>query len=165
MHSGERKMLYDILDDDESIMSLVGGNFRKDTDRLLYHKGIAVATTKRVIFVDKGLFGSTEVMELPYPTIEGVTYSTGLFRGGVEVKGIGGASYRLEDMFEKDSMRVFADCVREHMNRPTTPTITPVANVTQESIPDQIEKFHGLFEKGVITQEEFEAKKKQLLGL
>ena len=33
------------------------------------------------------------------------------------------------------------------------------------SAADEIEKFKNLFDKGIITQEEFEAKKKQLLGL
>lgn len=33
------------------------------------------------------------------------------------------------------------------------------------SAADEIEKFKGLFDKGIITQDEFEAKKKQLLGL
>ena len=33
------------------------------------------------------------------------------------------------------------------------------------SAADEIEKFKGLLDKGIITQEEFDAKKKQLLGL
>ncbi len=33
------------------------------------------------------------------------------------------------------------------------------------SSADEIEKFKGLLDKGIITQEEFDAKKKQLLGL
>lgn len=35
----------------------------------------------------------------------------------------------------------------------------------QYSAADEIEKFKGLLDKGIITQEEFDAKKKQLLGL
>ena len=60
MHSGERKMLYDILDQDEDIRGLVGGTYRaeQDTNRLHKHSGIAVATNKRIIFLDKGLLGS-----------------------------------------------------------------------------------------------------------
>ena len=62
VHTGERKMLYDILDDGEAIEGMLGGTFRQDTDRLHRHKGVVVATSKRVIFVDKGVFGSSEVM-------------------------------------------------------------------------------------------------------
>lgn len=35
----------------------------------------------------------------------------------------------------------------------------------QKSDADELEKFKGLLDKGIITQEEFDAKKKQLLGL
>ena len=37
--------------------------------------------------------------------------------------------------------------------------------VNQISVADELEKFSNLLEKGIITQEEFDLKKKQLLGL
>ena len=37
--------------------------------------------------------------------------------------------------------------------------------VQQTSVADEIVKFKGLLDAGVITQEEFDTKKKQLLGL
>ena len=50
-------MLYDIMDPGEEIKALVGGTYRaeQNTDRLAKHKGVAVATGERVIFVDKGV--------------------------------------------------------------------------------------------------------------
>ena len=44
---------------------------------------------------------------------------------------------------------------------------TEAPNNAAESIcvPDEIRKFKGLLDDGIITQEEFDAKKKQLLGL
>lgn len=42
----------------------------------------------------------------------------------------------------------------------------PVTNVTQaQSSADELKKFKELLDSGIITQEEFDAKKKQLLGL
>ena len=42
----------------------------------------------------------------------------------------------------------------------------PAVTVTQQvSVADEIKKFKELMDMGVITQEEFDAKKKQLLGL
>ena len=64
-HSGERKMLYGILDADEKIVKLIAGTMRADTARTAKHTGVAVATNKRVIFVDRGILGSTEVQQLP----------------------------------------------------------------------------------------------------
>lgn len=40
-----------------------------------------------------------------------------------------------------------------------------IASYTPYSAADEIEKFKGLLDKGIITQEEFDAKKKQLLGI
>ena len=43
----------------------------------------------------------------------------------------------------------------------------PVQQVVEQkpSPADEIRKYKGLLDDGIITQEEFEAKKKQLLGL
>lgn len=46
--------------------------------------------------------------------------------------------------------------------------VTPVTNIKQEvaqSCADELKKFKELLDDGVISQEEFDAKKKQLLGL
>ena len=113
-HGGERKMLYDLLDAAENIKAIVGGTYRaeQDTVRGSRHRGIAVATDSRVIFLDKGILGSTEVSEMPYRSIEGLTYSTGMFFGGVQITGLGMAGWRIEDVKPKHSAKLFADAVR-----------------------------------------------------
>ena len=166
MHKGEREMLYNILDDDETLKSIIGGTFRADTDRLHKHSGVAVATTKRVIFLDKGIFGSTEVQELPYRSIEAITYSTGLLMAGVQITGRGTASFRIEDIMQKDSVKPFVDCVRSYTDSAAAPASpTPSQPQTGVSVADEIEKFGKLLESGILTQEEFDTKKRQLLGL
>lgn len=40
-----------------------------------------------------------------------------------------------------------------------------IINKSDLSQADEIKKFKDLFDQGIISQEEFEAKKKQLLGL
>ena len=163
-HSGERQMLYDILDAEEDIERLIGGTFRADTDRYHKHAGVAVATSKRVIFLDKGVFGSTEVYEMPYRSVEAITYSTGMMAAGVQITGRGAASFRIEDIYEKYSVKPFVDCVRTHLE---TASVQAAAQVVAPaaSSADEIEKFAGLLEKGILTHDEFDAKKKQLLGL
>ena len=49
----------------------------QDTNRMHKHRGVAVATSKRVIFLDKGVFGSEEVSQMLYTSVEGVTHSAG----------------------------------------------------------------------------------------
>ena len=162
-------MLYDILDQEEDIKALVGGTYRaeQDTNRLHKHKGVAVATSSRVIFLDKGVLGSKEVSEMPYRSIEGITHSTGMFFGGVQITGLGTAGWRIEDVMPKKSAKAFADCVRfqvEAYHAKVAPQATQKPDV-DPSVADELGKLAKLVKEGFLTQDEFDAKKKQLLGM
>ena len=165
MNSGERKMLYTLLDQDETLERLVGGDFGPDLGQAkpgkTFHHGIGAATDRRVIFVDKGVLGSTEVAELPYASIEAITHSKGMFRGGIRITGKGALSLRIENVAHEDVLP-FVNCVREHLQALKSGAATGDA---QASEADEIEKLAALMEKGYLTKEEFEAKKKQLLNL
>ena len=148
---------------------LVGGTYRaeQDTDRLHKHRGIAVATSKRVIFLDKGLLGSKEVSEMPYRSIEGITHSTGIARGGVQITGLGMAGWRIEDVTPKEFAKLFADSVRalvesNHVEAAQTANRqidSPLSSA------DELAQWAKLLNEGILTQDEFNAKKRQLLGL
>ena len=168
MHSGEREMLYDLIEEGERMESLLGGTYRaeQDTSRVGKHNGMAVATNKRVLFVDKGVLGSTDVSEMPYRSIEAITYSTGAFFAGVQITGRGVASFRIEEIPDKDSVKPFVDCVRGHLEAAHAPQAVAAPQPAPPlSAADEIEKLASLLERGILTQEEFDAKKKQLLGL
>ena len=63
--------------------------------------------------------------------------------------------------------KCISDLLIERQSKPVTAT-TPVATIKQEipqSNADELKKYKDLLDSGVITQEEFDAKKKQLLGL
>ena len=92
VHKGERKMLADILEDGEVMEQLIGGSFGPDLGHASWkdgpntlHTGIACATNRRLIFVDKGIMAS-EVAEMPYSSIEAVTYSSGIRFAGLGIK-------------------------------------------------------------------------------
>ena len=55
---------------------------------------------------------------------------------------------------------VINDLIRNRQKKPSTTTI-----IQQSDAADELSKFKNLLDQGVITQEEFDAKKKQLLGL
>ena len=162
MHSGERKMLYSVLADGETVESIVGGTFRQDTDRLHKHNGVAVATSTRVVFLDKGILGSTETMQIAYRNVEAVTFSTGMFAAGIQVAGRGTSSFRIEDVADKESVKRFADCVQAHIDTAQQPIPPPA---TPSSSLDELERLAGLVERGFVTREEFEVKKKEILGI
>lgn len=46
-----------------------------------------------------------------------------------------------------------------------TPTQTPVQTATQNSVPDDLRKYADLLKDGLISQEEYDAMKKKILGL
>ena len=162
--SGERKMLYGILGNDEVIESMIGGTFRKDTDRLSRHKGVAVATNKRGIFLDKGIFGSEETMIISYEQIESVTHSKGMFNAGIHVIGHGSSNYSIADIGRKDHVQPFIACIERHIEerfaQPAAPTIVSPA----PSVGDELGKLADLLERGLLTKEEFESIKQKLLA-
>ena len=101
-----------------------------------------------------------------YGSIEAITYSTGVFYAGVQITGRGTASFRIEGILEKNSVQPFVNCGRTHMEAVSNPA-NPTGEQPQHavSVADEIEKFGRLLESGILTQEEFDAKKKQLLGI
>ena len=167
MHKGERQMLYDILDDDENIKALVGGMYRaeQDTARVSKHNGVAVATDRRVIFLDKGVLGSTDVSEMPYRSIEGLTHSTGMIFGGVQVTGIGRAGWRIENVKPKESAKLFAAAVRGLVDIHHAATDQKESSRAEFSEADELVKWARLLTDGIVTQDEFDLKKRQILGL
>lgn len=167
MHSGERKMLYNLLEDDETLECLVGGKFGPDLGRShiardkSLHSGVGVSTDRRVIFLDAG-FLSTEVAELPYSSIETISYSTGFARGGLKIAARGSTSLQMEMIQPMGQAKLFADAVRKRLNAGLTvaaPTVVQTA-----SAMDELEKAAALYERGLLTPEEFAAKKAQLLN-
>ena len=168
-HPGERKMLYNILDAGETIEGMLGGTFREDTDRLHRHRGVVVATSKRVIFADKGVFGSSEVMMISYEKIESVTHSTGMFRAGIQIKGNGASSYRIEDIRRKAAVPLFVAKVQAHKVQAHIEALanapTPPPAVAAPSLADELERLAALMDRGLLTEDEFAAMKKQLLAV
>ncbi|MER1999063.1 MAG: SHOCT domain-containing protein, partial [Lysinibacillus sp.] len=61
---------------------------------------------------------------------------------------------------ELDKARELVDLIesKRHATAPSSPPQT-------EDVADQLMKLHSLVESGILTQEEFDAKKKQLLGV
>ena len=171
-HKGEHAMLYGIIQPDEDLECIIGGSFGPDLGQAKvgdsFHRGIIVATDRRVLMVDKGLFGSTEVAEMPYHSIEAITRSTGMFAAGLRITGRGTMHFRIEKINPKEAAARFADCVQDHLTGTGQAgpdrqggAVTPVVT----SAASEVEALANLLDRGILTQEEFDAKKKELLGL
>ena len=164
-YDGERKMLAEILGNDENIECLIGGSFGphlghsswRDGANTL-HNGVGIATNKRILFLDKGLFLSKEVAELPYKSIEAITYSSGVMFAGIRITGRGSLSMRMENINKREP-KPFVDCVRKHLDAPET-----VAVAAAPSRISELKDLAELLKEGLVTQEEFDAAKARILG-
>lgn len=140
--------LPNILAPDERILSLVTGTYNKGI-------GILVATNKRLVFIDKGIIYGLKVEDFPLEKISSIQYGTGLLLGHVQIHTSGNVA--LIENVEKTAARKFAEDVRRNISE-KTPTSSP-----QFSIADELKKFAELRDSGIITSEDFEKKKNDLL--
>ena len=151
----EIKELPNILWEDEKVEKLVQGYYAGAT-------GILVATNKRLVFVDKGLIYGLKVEDFPYDKISSIQYKTGMLLGELTIYASGNRA-DIKNV-EKKLVRNFAEFVRakttENKEKNTVKSEEPVPDIA-----DQIKKLADLKEQGILTEEEFSAKKKKILGI
>ena len=159
----EIKELPKVLWEDELPELLANGQYNDNF-------GILVATNRRLIFIDKGLFGSLKVEDFDYGKISSIESKTGLTLGEITVYSSGNS--QTFKRVATDQARRFSDLVGKkvysakevnntHSHSPFT-AFDPAS--TQVSIADELTKFAQLREEGIISCEEFDAQKSRLLG-
>lgn len=117
-----------------------------------------VVTDKRVY--GKAAFGKR--VDLPVDSITAV--GTGLFSSVSVTTSSGGIKFYL--LGNKDEIHeAISTLIVKRQDKSETVTTTTIKQELPQSAADELKKFKDLADSGVITQEEFEAKKKQLLGL
>jgi hypothetical protein len=161
----EIKELPNILWDDEEVVDLVPGFYSGGN-------GILVATHKRLIFVDKGMVYGLKVEDFPLDKVTSIQYQTGLLLASITIFASGNKA--VIDNVDKTLARTFAEGVRARIATPAKPVTTTTAQPTAaptaapakwEDLVAEIERYAELKERGLLTDEEFSAKKKQLLGI
>ena len=151
----EVKELPNIIHDDEIITYATSGTLNGNT-------WLIVSTNKRVIFLDKGMIFGLNQVEIPLSKINSIAHKKGLILGDIEIWD--GASKMKITNVSKNTLVPFVNAVnkaREELNKPQTQVIQQ----QHISSADEILKFKALLDQGIITQEEFNQKKKELLGL
>lgn len=122
----------------------------------------AMCKTELVV-TDKRVYGKTawgKRVDLPldsvsaigsFQTLKGVSIST--------------ASGQINFKLIKNSDAIYQTVSRLLLERQQGKSVSMVADTSKSDDVEQLQKLKGLLNSGVITQEEFDAKKKQLLGL
>lgn len=146
----EVKELTNIISDDEVITYATSGVYEG-------HTWLVVSTSKRIIFLDKGMLFGVSQIEIPLSKVNAVKYRKGLFVGEIEIWD-GASMFKVKNVLKK-TLIPFVNAVNDSIEK-----IEKSQKSSKASVADEIIKFKKLLDEGAITQEEFDNKKKELLG-
>jgi hypothetical protein len=146
-----------VLGTDEHIKAMTSGLTDGNT-------WLIVCTNKRVLMLDKGMVYGLKLIDIPLDRINSISHSKGLLLGKISITD--GATTRTIQNVANTTVSFFADTVNKEIELYKQAKITPITQVVNTtSAADELLKYKQLLDMGVLTQEEFDAKKKQLLGL
>ena len=157
VNRGEIKNLPSILWENEFPLQITSGWYNNGNS-------ILVATDRRVILIDKGII-SLKVEDFHYTNITSVESRKGFGMGEITIY-VAGNKEQITQV-PNDQVLVVADFIRNKVNEvkaPSTPVPAPAPAPAPTSVADELLKFSELLEKGIISQEEFDAQKAKLLG-
>ncbi len=159
---GERRVVRTMLDEDEHIEKMIRCRFG-DGRVSAGNTGVGITTNKRVLFVDKGII-RVEIREMRYGRIDSITSASGAIDTDLHIYGTGNAVIKVNDIYPRESAKVFADSIRRHIDDETVPAVTssPVATV---SVMAELAQAASLYRDGILTNEEFSAVKERILAM
>jgi|688.fasta_scaffold85934_3 hypothetical protein len=157
----EIKELPDILWDNEQIENIIVGVYNNSN-------GVLVATGKRLIFIDKGLF-SLKVEDFPYDKISSIQYEVGWMLGKLTIFSSGNKA--VIEKISTGQTKTFAEWLRARISSDTKNNISASQQLQSQKYQEdgdvisKLEKLAKLKKQGILTQDEFETQKSKLLGL
>jgi hypothetical protein len=167
----EIRKLIGYLWEGETVRHMVAGTYGGGT-------GLLVLTDRRLLFVKDGWVGKT-TEDFPLDKISSVQWSSGMMMGKMTVFASGNKAEIVN--VGKQGGKTIADTIRERLAsgpaypprapEPLPQPVAPPPPVVQQAPPaasqddvfEALEKLGRLRDAGVVTPEEFEAKKKGLL--
>lgn len=153
----EIKQLPDMLLGNENIKAMTSGLVNGSP-------WLMICTNKRVLYIDKKVKRAFEIVDIPLDKISSITHSRkGIFgqlsiTDNIDTRNMEKVSVVTMDYFVSTVNRE-KELYKEAKMNPTTQVINNV------STADELMKYKQLMDMGVLTPEEFEVKKKELLGL
>ncbi len=148
----EIRALPEILSANERIVYLIEGR-----NKITQHHIILVATDRRLIFVDKEFMYGLTVEDYSYSKISSIQYETAVMLASIDIQ-------VSDDLVEIDGVgkydaKLFCEKVRDFMSGPKENFHKP-----EPSALDQLEQLGRLKECGILSEEEFNEQKKNLLN-
>jgi hypothetical protein len=142
----------------EQVLLTIAGTYEtkimgSDTVR----SGILAATDKRLVFFAKKMTGF-DFESFPYENISSFERSKNLMGGSVRFVASGNTVSM--KWIQDPALAEFAEYIHSRMGKNSSINLT---NISAQSIPEQISALAELHKSGVLTDEEFSSKKKDLL--
>jgi hypothetical protein len=151
----EIKKLEGYLWEGEQVLSMTTGAYGKGT-------GLVVMTDRRLLFVQDAVMSkSTE--DFPYSKISSVSWNSGMAMGTIVVFASGNKA-EIKNV-QKDDGKSMVDALRERLaDSPAagSPAAAPAA--AAPDIMEQLKKLGELRDAGILSDDEFAAKKADLLS-
>ena len=169
--SAELKTLHTILREGEECFGMVEGMMKKVHHSKHSGYGIAVLTDRRFLFYHKSLLGGTTLEEFPIATISSITASKGSVLGSLHVYASNVDEIIIEPCDNNNAARLVKawQILLDERNLVNAGLAEQAQlNSSGETISDptsELEKWHSLKERGIISEEEYDLKKKQILNL
>ncbi len=154
----EIKKLPEHLWENEQVDMITGGMYGSGT-------GIVVLTDRRLFFLKDGVFSKTSE-DFPLSKISSVQWSSGVLLGKIIVFASGNKA-EISNVQKADG-KAITDAVRSRLadTSDSIPERQAVAAVGERKsdVYEQLSKLGELHKAGILTEEEFQAKKTELLG-
>ncbi len=145
------------LDEGETVLHYCSGLFEyKLLGQDSKNNGIFAATQSRAILFGKKMFGY-DMESFPLSKISAIEMSKGMFGKKINLKMSGNTAQMT--MISQGDPEGFVAYVRENMGEKAAPAAAPA-----DDIPTQIQKLAALKDQGILTEDEFAAKKAELLA-
>lgn len=148
-----------LMKDEDVLMTFIGmHNYRSATK---HDKYFAYAITdKRFIIAQKNIIAGETLQTIYLDNINDITFASGMAFGIMTIDTI---KEKFNVALDKISAKKITDRAHEILDEIRAKNKT--LNTSQLSPADEIKKYKSLLDEGIITEEEFNTKKSQLLGL
>jgi len=153
-------LVKEYLDQDENIQASVYGVYEtKILGADTVKNGVFVATEKRLVFFSKKLFGY-DLETFSFKNISSLEISKGLMGHSITVFASGNKAKM--KWINKGDVAQFNEYVNSNLDNKNQ--VLSNIQTNSDDIPTQILKLSGLKDQGILTEDEFIIKKKELLN-
>ena len=152
----EIKYLHTILLDEEVVNAVSSGIMNNRT-------WLMASTNKRVLLINCHMIVGLEQMDIPLNKINSINIQKRVFFSAIVIQH--GSDTICIDNVLKGSEQYFVDSTNKAIREYNSQGVFYGAASSQSSNADEIRKYKELLDMGAITQEEYDKKKAQLLGL